>query len=387
MVPRKTRRPPRLRAERFPKALVARPTTLVLGGGVSKSRGVPGWRELTRALWIQAFGEQELPDWLKDDRERLDRIRRLVAEHEGAEVARRIAFRAPHPLADQMALELCARRFAAAGDHEGFADRLRDALYGSLEPPSSDDTLSVIGSLLREQQARPERGLVRVISLNADDHIETEANADHHPKRDPVVWPISRESSHPRTRPGAHGKTPIPVYHLHGFLPRKQSTLIWRESADTLVFTDSDYWATVASPLSFANRVIAHALHDTTCLFIGLSMHDVNVLRWIGLRYHAIAEDKAAQRGRKLRDEEIRHRSVRTALERHFWIRPDSDDSDGLITDLMRERGVTSVRIAGWGAPFAELMRAAFSCNPDVSNDQLAVPRPEALRLPSQRHH
>ena len=141
----------------------------------------------------------------------------------------------------------------------------------------------------------PERRVVRVISLNADDHIETEANAGHHPKRDPVVWPISRESTHPRSRPARHGRPPIPVYHLHGFLPRKQATSIWRESADTLVFTDSDYWATVASPLSFANRVIAHALHDTACLFIGLSMHDVNVLRWIGLRYHAIAEDKAGR--------------------------------------------------------------------------------------------
>lgn len=381
MLPRKTRRPPRLRAERFPKALVARPTTLVLGGGVSKSRGVPDWRQLTRAMWIQAFGEAELPDWLKDDRERLERIRRLIAEHEGPDVARRIAFRAPHPLADQMALELCARRFVAAGDHEGFADRLRDALYASLHPASPDDTLSVIGELLQQQQALPDRRVVRVISLNADDHIETEANAGHHPKRDPVVWPISRESSHPRTRPGAHGRQPIPVYHLHGFLPRKQSTLLWRESADTLVFTDSDYWATVASPLSFANRVIAHALHDTTCLFIGLSMHDVNVLRWIGLRYHAIAEDKAAQSGRKMRDEEIRHRAVRTALERHFWIRPDSDDSDGLITDLMRERGVTSVRIASWGAPFGELVRAAFSRSNGHAPPNLSLPRTPPIRL------
>jgi hypothetical protein len=361
MVARKTRRPPRLNAERFPKTLVARPTTLVLGGGVSKSRGVPGWRELTRALWCDAFGEEELPGWLRDERERLERVRRLVAEHEGPEFARRLALRAPHPLADQMALELCARRLASMGDSQRFADRLRDALYSSLVPPNPDDTLSVLGAVLREQQARIERRVVRVISLNADDHIEVEANAGHHPKRDPVVWPISRESTHPRSRPGAHGRPPIPVYHLHGFLPRKHSTLVWRESADTLVFTDSDYWATVASPLSFANRVIAHALHDTTCLFIGLSMHDVNVLRWIGLRYHAIAEDKAAQSGRAVRDEEIRHRAVRTALERHFWIRPDSDDSDGLITDLMRERGVTSVRIASWGAPFGDLLRNAFS--------------------------
>jgi hypothetical protein len=139
--------------------------------------------------------------------------------------------------------------------------------------------------------------------------------------------------------------------------------------------------------VSFANRVIAHALHDTTCLFIGLSMHDVNVLRWIGLRYHAIAEDKAAERGRKLRDEEIRHRSVRTALERHFWIRPDSDDSDGLITDLMRERGVTSVRIASWGAPLGELLRAAFSQSNGLERDDHDIPRPPPLRLPRERHH
>ena len=68
---------------------------------------------------------------------------------------------------------------------------------------------------------------------------------------------------------------------MHGYLPQRASAP-WHEPApDALVFTDAQYWASSASPHSYANRVMATALHDSHCVFVGTSMSDVNVLRWL----------------------------------------------------------------------------------------------------------
>ena len=45
-------------------AIEERSITLVLGAGVSKPRGVPDWRGLTRLLWQNLLGEKRVPTWL-----------------------------------------------------------------------------------------------------------------------------------------------------------------------------------------------------------------------------------------------------------------------------------------------------------------------------------
>ncbi|HEX9619685.1 MAG TPA: SIR2 family protein [Polyangiaceae bacterium] len=338
-----------------------RPVTLVLGAGVSASRGVPDWRVMTRKLWQTAFAT-ELPVWLREHSDALERVKEWARANESPEFAERLCVAEPHPLADQMALELSALRIGVSpGKRRRFVAALRGELYPAAPARKRADTLSVLARLLSTEQRRDARRVVRVITFNADDHLETEANGSHHPKRDPVLWPVSRESSHARTAAGANGRPPLPVYHLHGFLPRAKARMIWQQAADTLVFTDAQYWATVASPLSFANRVFSHALHDSACVFIGLSMRDVNILRWLGVRYNAIAHDKTSQRAMLVRqDEKAMQRSLRLALDRHFWVRPDRDDAERLVSMLVRERGVTSVPLERWGAPFEALLTTCF---------------------------
>jgi hypothetical protein len=259
-----------------------------------------------------------------------------------------------------MAIELLRRRI---GDDAAFVRELRAALYpapGRSRDPA--DTLGVLARILVADQAAERRRVLRVITFNADDHLETEGNRGHNARRDPVLWPIARESGHPRMSRGANGKPPIPVYHLHGFLPRDGAVRTWRDAPDTLVFSDDEYWATVASPLTFANRVMAQALHDSSCIFIGLSMNDVNLIRWLGTRYNAICEDVHAQRAvsGETDADEARGRA-RAALLRHFWIRKDDADPHGLVTDLLLERGVRSVPLENWGAPFAALLSTCFA--------------------------
>jgi hypothetical protein len=147
------------------------------------------------------------------------------------------------------------------------------------------------------------------------------------------------------------------VYHVHGFLPRDGAARRWRDAPDTLVFTDAEYWATAASPLTFANRVMAQALHDSSCVFVGVSMTDVNLMRWLGVRYNAIKDDIAAQ---GLHSGNASRARSREALLRHFWIRRDESDPTGLISDLLLARGIRSVSLEAWGAPFEKLLLGCF---------------------------
>ena len=356
----KAHRQPAARAASHAKALHSaveeRAVTLVLGAGVSKPRGVPDWRELTRLLWGNLLGANQVPAWLRDGREALGRVRAWAEKSESPELASRLCFDTPHPLADQMAMELMRAR---CDDEPRFVEQLRAALYGKpTRPHDPGDTLGVLSRVLSAEQQSAQRRVLRVITFNADDHLETEVNRGHNPRRDPVLWPIARESGHPRRARGAHGKSPIPVYHVHGFLPRDGASRHWSDAPDTLVFTDAEYWATAASPLTFANRVMAQALHDSSCIFVGVSMYDVNLIRWLGVRYNAIRDDIGAQGAYALAS--AARARTRDALLRHFWIRRDESDPHGLISDLLLTRGVRAVPLEGWGEPFQRLLFGAF---------------------------
>lgn len=356
--------------EALRELLADRSVTLVLGAGVSRSRGVPTWTQLTRALWSQSG--LDVPSWLEDHSAELAEVQEFARSRLGPDLASRLAVQRPHPLAEQMALELLERVFderAKGSGEPGFAERLRRALYPNGSTKTGANTLSVLVRLLRDEQRAPCRRIARVVSFNADDHLEVEANGGHSPLEDPVLWPVVRESSHLRFTHGAHGLAPIPVYHPHGFLPRHPQHA-YEEAADALVFTDAQYWASVANPLSFANRVIVNALHDSICLFIGLSMFDVNLMRWLGLRYAAVCADQKSRfecQGNGNGDHQERLRSQRAALERHFWVRLASDDPDRLVTAILKERGVSSVEIESWGAPFENLLETCFPRPPDAA--------------------
>jgi hypothetical protein len=303
--------------ERLEHSVAHGAITLVLGAGVSLSRGVPTWRELAARIWKRAHG--------------------TVLALPG------------HPFELQFAFELAShalderRRERTGRLPAPFARALREVIYSrSAGPARGGDSLSIVAGILRREHPRPDRRIARVITFNVDDHLERDVHRGRSWKARPIVWPVSRESHSPRHA----APRPIPVYHIHGFLPLRPDT--YPSAPDALVFTDAEYWSTVAQPSGFANRVVAHALHDSACIFVGLSMSDVNLIRWLGLRAVVVEADRTAQYPGL--PEEIRS-STRRALQRHFWIRPDADDPTGLVSALLERRGVTSVPIDGWGAP------------------------------------
>lgn len=361
----------------YSDVVTANQYTLVVGAGVNTNRNVPGWSVLVRRAWKEVFGEEK--DYRRDLAERLKEARDAIKEHCGwpEEDLQRLDLPI-HPLEPQFALELIDREIA--GNPE-VAERLRQlttgaqlrtvppehmpllprllahCLYENVKHENTEDTLSEVARFVRRSKR-----LIRVISLNVDNLLELEVNSESRNEDDRFLEVISRQ----RHRP-SHG---IPTYHLHGFLPlaplndspiqrmRKKGESprlgmtgqTWEHMTEAvpegLVFTDSQYWASAATPLSFANFVFAQALHDSSCVFIGLSMTDLNLVRWLGLS--AIEFGREYERELTLRG--VIGHGIRSPYIRHCWIRPDSADSSGLITDFLSTRGVDSHRLRSWEA-------------------------------------
>lgn len=308
--------------------------TLVLGAGVSLSRGVPPWGPLARSL-CRSLG--------------------IPLPAQAATL---------HPLGLPIAFEW-AERACLRRERDGeppFAERIRAEMYAELVAGSAEDTLAVLAALLRREQAAPARRIRRVVTFNADDLLEIEANGDNDPLAEPVVWPMTREAARLREERGAAGRPPIPVYHLHGFLPREGSALHRRDGTDALVFTETQYWASFAEPTSFPNRVMMNALHDSVCVFVGMSMTDLNVARWLGLRALTVGADLG---GTRVSPEPL-GRAVRDALDHHFWIRsvPKDRSPEGYVTPTLRDRGVRTIELARW-SDLGRLVDGLFGAGPE----------------------
>ncbi|MEM9386558.1 MAG: SIR2 family protein [Pseudomonadota bacterium] len=322
--------------------------TLVLGAGVSIGRGVPSWSKLVRELWQELKPKREVPEWLA-----------------GKQAP-------PHPLAYQILLEEIegATRSEIALVKEVHADtidpsvvrkamvrKIRNKLYGSPQEPTDADTLSVLIALLQDEQRRADCRIVRVITFNADDLLERGTNEGK--DMDTIVaYPIPRASYHPKYGPRAHGRRAIDVYHLHGFVPHKP--YYNRGAEDTLVFTDAEYWESVANPASFANRVMQSALHLSNCVFIGMSMTDVNMMRWLGLRFDEFVRDRSAGYAYNGYTPARAHAKTRQAISRHYWICTVQDDPERFIASHLERRGVQTYVLPEWGEPFKALIEECF---------------------------
>ena len=357
---------------------VAHRYTLVVGAGINANRNVPGWAALVARAWREVFGHDA--DYRGNLTARLAQARAAVREHCGwtKEDAQRVDV-AIHPFEPQFALELIdlhlrehtdvakrvrqlvtkrSPRVSVASDRSGnlLPVLLARCLYEHVARNGRPDTLSELARFVRRSKR-----LVRVISLNVDNLLELEVECAR-PAKDQLRY--LQVITRARHRPGPG----VPTYHLHGFLPinvlkdaprwarpRRRTRGSQQTGQDlehmteavpeSLVFTDSQYWTSVATPLAFANFVFANALHDSSCIFIGLSMTDLNIVRWLGLHtaeFRSEFERELAYMGRW----DIRGPASYT---RHWWIRPDSSDPSGLLRSFFSRRGVYSYKLRHWG--------------------------------------
>ncbi len=302
--------------------------TLVLGAGVSGACNVATWRELAVRLWVEAFG-CELPEVADDPRF--------------------------YPFVFERVREAMPQEFAR---------RLKETLYAEHGLPSRHElatsktnTLAVLArAIARESRARLRR-VVRVITLNVDDLLEraVEQLAGDDP---PPLRPIARASFNATQ---TYSNAALPIYHLHGYLRSQHDLAEPDEAPDVLVFTDMQYWASAAVPSSHMNRTFSFALHDSHCVFIGTSMTDLNVWRWLALRTFEIAVDRKNQcEAGQLPPEDSLEALYRRSLDRHYWI-TSSKGTDTFLSECLALRGVRTVRIGTWqDASLHDLMAECF---------------------------
>jgi hypothetical protein len=210
---------------------------------------------------------------------------------------------------------------------------------GVLQELRRNEMLEAVGNLLTVHDGenwKPNPQIHAVLTVNADNLLELYCRAKTSGER--ILTMVDRASV------GDHPDT-ISVYHLHGCLDAREENFIRapcpcgrasnpQKMTDDLlpnvVFRESEYYETIASPASFVNHTPQSYLQRLNVLFIGTSLDDLNIRRWLYTSFR----ERVQQRIRHLQEYHCEHYEAaefEAELEsvRHFWLRPKKERSDG----------------------------------------------------------
>lgn len=327
---------------------------LFLGAGVSHDSGVPDWRRLIEAM----LGKQGFQVQSCTDEERRTSASRILEEQANLSLLAQFDL-AAHQCADQ------------SRTHE-FVALLRDRLYGQagfqrlkkllqtipfenrkkkewnwqpvLAELGANTTLAAVGDLLLREKAG------RAIEVNPMVHAVLTTNVDNLLQIYAMARAGGQRLLNTVDRPSvADHPDRISVYHLHGWLDARAGNPGDRREAapSPLVFRESEYFETIANSNAFANYTAQSLFQRCNVLFIGTSMEDLNVRRWL--------RNSFVER-RRHREEVLRQLypepypdagwEAYAASVRHFWFRiedrlpePRAEIKE-FISDSMRHLGV-----------------------------------------------
>lgn len=329
---------------------------LFLGAGVSKGSGIPDWRALIDGMLTSlGFGPTPLD---------APSFSRLLEEKAGLSLLSQF--------------DLVSHQCKGPDQSGGFVDLLRRHLYGAPEfqklralmnaiPVDNERkkdfnweplltelrrnvTLKEIGDLLLDRTdgataVNPKIGAV--LTTNADNLLQTYVMGRASGRR--LLTTVDRASvgDHP-------GR--ISVYHLHGWLDvrdRREQPVV----TPPLVFRESEYFDTMANPNSFANYTAQSLFQRRNVVFIGTSMEDVNVRRWL---YNSF-EERRRHRTQFLKarcgDYPGAEAEAYASSIRHFWFKRTKDlpklkkAIKPSVADAMRHLGVEVL----WYEEYSEL--------------------------------
>lgn len=218
------------------KALHGGRLTLVCGAGISVGAGVPAWNELLLRLLGAMITRMSADHSLAINSDDADRFNSKYSPS-----------------------SLVVGKYLKNNLGKDFLKELRDALYVS--NPETCDVLSAIVDLSRPQ--RDGKPLDSIITFNFDGLLEE--NLEKQNIKHKAVY-----GEGARNTPDE-----LPVYHVHGYLPRKGRIPPNME----VVFSEDAYHSQFIEPFSWSNLIQLNKLSQNTCLFIGLSLTDPNLRR------------------------------------------------------------------------------------------------------------
>jgi hypothetical protein len=333
---------------------------LFLGAGVARGSDIPDWRGLLDHLLgsmrqaMPGTGKQPTD---KTPSETLEQDARL-------------------PLTSQF--DLVAHDCAGPDRTREFTERLRTGLYGGEKmqelrrlanaiPESNKDkknhdwapllkelrrntTLASVGDLLVKQQRSESMlnpNIHGVLTTNVDNLVQLYVMSLSGGTRlvDTVNYPGAYET---------RGR--LPVFHLHGWLDMRDSRSAAVPSPP-LVFRESEYFDAIANPNGFANHTAQFFCQRRNIAFVGTSLEDLNVRRWL---YNAFKERRESLQ-KFLADRFPGYAGAGAeayaASIRHFWFKWETElpQPSGafktFLEDAMRHLGVQII----WYAEHAQV--------------------------------
>lgn len=208
--------------------------TLFLGAGLSMSCGLPGWDELLELLLASLRKEKALSvndiEACKNDSQESPLIKARYLKQFYTEAKR------------------------------SFVSDIREALYMHVD--DKRQLLKSVASLIKTGNVET------VISYNYDDLLEEALQREGIP-----FTPIDRSN---RPELGS-----LPILHTHGFIPREEDSDYERN----VVLSEEDYHSLYQDTFHWANVEQLHALTQTTCYFIGLSLKDPSLRRLLDISF------------------------------------------------------------------------------------------------------
>jgi hypothetical protein len=206
------------------------PLTMIVGAGVSIEADLPSWDSLVERL-IRDIADGRLPA-----AEREQWISEVMAPGLTAAGAVAQSLTKPNKFRSRLVNALYGDRRAASYKPAALAQQIAVAKWKL----GSDLTLATLNYDCLIESALRERGQGEVLSYVAEGNEPARTAA---------------------------------VYHLHGRLGDGAQT-------GRVILSDADY-AYVQAQNEWPERFMASALVNSTCVFIGLSLRDPNIIRWL----------------------------------------------------------------------------------------------------------